>query len=287
MLLALLPSLLFGAMGLVLGAWPTDQRRQNLWTLIGAAAISVAAAPVVGGVWSVKATLLGVLSGLMWSCGQILVLRGFAAWGVSRTMPVTTALQLVLNGVIGIIAFGEWRAPGAMPLGLTALGLVILGAVACSWNEGTGAGPTAAQRRTGLTVTIGSAFMYGLYPSILKGAGVSTPDALAPMGIGLLLGAALCAAILPHREPLTGPRSAQAALAGGLWAIGNALLLRSTSTISVATGFTLSQLGFVLTTLGGMWLLGETRTRKETAVTVVGVVAAVIGVVLLGTASSR
>lgn len=155
----------------------------------------------------------------MWSCGQILVPRGFAAWGVSRTMPVTTALQLVLNGVIGIIAFGEWRAPRAMPLGLTALGLVILGAVACSWNEGTGAGPTAAQRRKGLTVTIGSAFMYGLYPSILRGAGVSTPDALAPMGIGLLL--------------------------------------------------------------------GETRTRKETAVTVVGVVAAVIGVVLLGTASSR
>lgn len=34
-------------------------------------------------------------------------------------------------------------------------------------------------------------------------------------------------------------------------------------------------------------LVGETRTRKETTVTVVGVVAAVIGVVLLGTASSR
>ena len=91
--------------------------------------------------------------------------------------------------------------------------------------------------------------------------------------------------ILPRRAPLRGPRIVPAALAGGLWAVGNALMLRSTAAVGVASGFTLSQLGFVLATLGGLTILGEERTGRERTAVAAGVAAAVVGLVLMGLAT--
>jgi len=156
--IALVPSLLFGALSLLLGAFPTDIRRQNTAVMVGAGAVSLGCAAMLGSPWSLSATVWGVACGLMWTGGQVFVLWAFRAWGVSRTMPLTTALQLLLNATLGVSLFGEWRAPGALILGMVALALIMLGAAACSWQERTGPGPTAAQRRDGLLATAASAW---------------------------------------------------------------------------------------------------------------------------------
>ena len=129
--IALVPSLLFGALSLLLGAFPTDIRRQNTAVMVGAGAVSLGCAAMLGSPWSLSATVWGVACGLMWTGGQVFVLWAFRAWGVSRTMPLTTALQLLLNATLGVSLFGEWRAPGALILGMVALALIMLGAAAC------------------------------------------------------------------------------------------------------------------------------------------------------------
>ena len=126
--IALVPSLLFGALSLLLGAFPTDIRRQNTAVMVGAGAVSLGCAAMLGSSWSLSATVWGVVCGLMWTGGQVFVLWAFRAWGVSRTMPLTTALQLLLNATLGVSLFGEWRAPGALILGVVALALIMLGA---------------------------------------------------------------------------------------------------------------------------------------------------------------
>ena len=125
--IALVPSLLFGALSLLLGAFPTDIRRQNTAVMVGAGAVSLGCAAMLGSPWSLSATVWGVACGLMWTGGQVFVLWAFRAWGVSRTMPLTTALQLLLNATLGVSLFGEWRAPGALILGVVALALIMLG----------------------------------------------------------------------------------------------------------------------------------------------------------------
>ena len=197
--IALVPSLLFGALSLLLGAFPTDIRRQNTAVMVGAGAVSLGCAAMLGSPWSLSATVWGVACGLMWTGGQVFVLWAFRAWGVSRTMPLTTALQLLLNATLGVSLFGEWRAPGALILGMVALALIMLGAAACSWQERTGPGPTPAQRRAGLLATAASAVLYGSYPSLLRAVEVPPAHAVGPMGLGLLAGAGLCALILPRR----------------------------------------------------------------------------------------
>ena len=199
--IALVPSLLFGALSLLLGAFPTDIRRQNTAVMVGAGAVSLGCAAMLGSPWSLSATVWGVACGLMWTGGQVFVLWAFRAWGVSRTMPLTTALQLLLNATLGVSLFGEWRAPGALILGVVALALIMLGAAACSWQERTGPGPTAAQRRDGLLATAASAVLYGSYPSLLRAVEVPPAHAVGPMGLGLLAGAGLCALIQPRRAP--------------------------------------------------------------------------------------
>jgi len=116
-LLALLPCFLFGTQQLIMGAWPARPRRQNVAVLAGAGVVSVVAAPLTGGAWSLHATFWGVLSGVLWATALVFTLRAFQSWGVSRTMPLNASGQIIINALAGIILLGEWRAPGAMPLG--------------------------------------------------------------------------------------------------------------------------------------------------------------------------
>ena len=127
-LIALLPSLLWGAMALLNAAFPAEPRRQNTFVIAGGGAASLLTSPLTGATWSLHSLAWGLLSGLLWSIGIILLLKGFQTWGASRTMPLTAALQLTLNGLIGVVLLGEWRAPGAMALGMGAVALVIAGA---------------------------------------------------------------------------------------------------------------------------------------------------------------
>ena len=129
--------------------------------------------------------------------------------------------------------------------------------------------------------------LYGIYPFMLRLVDVSSSDAVGPMGIGLLLGAAVFTVILPREEPLVGEAFTPSAIGGGLWAVGNVILLLSTSTVGVATSLALSQLAFVISSVGGIILLGETRTRREALTTALGITLAVVGIILLALASSR
>ncbi|MDY3678817.1 MAG: GRP family sugar transporter [Actinomyces urogenitalis] len=287
-LLALLPCFLFGTQQLLMAARPALPRRQNVAVLVGAGIVSLVAAPLTGGVWTWHATFWGVLAGVLWATALVFSLRAFQSWGVSRTMPINSSGQIIINALAGIALLGEWRAPGAMPLGVTALVVIIAGAASCSWQEkGAGSGPTPAQHREGLVTSIICSVLYGIYPFMLRLADVSSSDAAGPMGIGLLLGAAVFTVILPREEPLVGEAFTPNLIGGGLWSVGNVFLLLSTSTVGVATSLALSQLAFVISSVGGIILLGETRTRREALTTALGITLAVVGIILLALASSR
>ncbi|EOY2583347.1 GRP family sugar transporter [Enterococcus lactis] len=53
-------------------------------------------------------------------------------------------------------------------------------------------------------------------------------------------------------------------------------------TLGVALGFTLSQMNVIVSTLGGMLILHETKTSKETRYTLDGLLLVVTGGLLIG-----
>lgn len=73
---------------------------------------------------------------------------------------------------------------------------------------------------------------------------------------------------------------------GVMWATGNLALLFSNKLVGIATGFSLSQMGVVISTIGGILFLGEKKTKKELILVIIGVVLVIIGGTMIGIAKS-
>ncbi|HAA8213655.1 TPA_asm: glucose transporter GlcU, partial [Listeria monocytogenes] len=63
-------------------------------------------------------------------------------------------------------------------------------------------------------------------------------------------------------------------------------LLFSNKLVGIATGFSLSQMGVVISTIGGILFLGEKKTKKELILVIIGVVLVIIGGTMIGIAKS-
>lgn len=73
---------------------------------------------------------------------------------------------------------------------------------------------------------------------------------------------------------------------GLIWAAGNMFLFISQPKVGVATSFSLSQMGIVISTLGGIFLLGEKKTKRQLISITIGIVLIILGGVFLGMAKS-
>lgn len=97
----------------------------------------------------------------------------------------------------------------------------------------------------------------------------------------------------PRFTPRDGPadirRSAHTlrqVIPGMMWGCVVLILQVSADRVGVATGFTLSQLGILISTLVGILLLGESHTRKGMRWTIPGVALVIYDTVLAGFAKS-
>ncbi|EJD65946.1 glucose uptake protein, partial [Bacillus sp. 916] len=137
-LLALLPALFWGSIVLFnvkLGGGPYSQ---TLGTTIGALIVSFVLYLFVHPVLSGRIFIVGIISGLFWSLGQSNQLKSIQLMGVSKTMPISTGMQLVSTSLFGVIVFKEWSTPIAITLGILALIFIIIGIVLTSLEDKKG-----------------------------------------------------------------------------------------------------------------------------------------------------
>ena len=134
---ALLPALFLGFMSIVLVAQGGDDRQKTLGTLGGAFLFSALATPFIDVHWTTKTLLISFLSGLILGFGQYLQILCLKVLGVSRTMPLTTAGQIIFMCLGGIILFGEMNHGLALVFALSSIALLTLGVVFISKTEKT------------------------------------------------------------------------------------------------------------------------------------------------------
>lgn len=75
-------------------------------------------------------------------------------------------------------------------------------------------------------------------------------------------------------------------LPGSIWAAGNMFLFISQPKVGVATSFSLSQMGIVIATLGGIFILGENKTKRQLVGITVGIILIILSAILLGLAKA-
>lgn len=130
--LAILPAIFWGSIVLFnvkLGGGPYSQ---TLGTTFGALIFSIVVYIFMKPVLTPTVIGVGVVSGLFWALGQANQLKSIDLMGVSRTMPISTGLQLVATTLFGVIVFHEWSTTISVVLGILALVCIIIGVILTS-----------------------------------------------------------------------------------------------------------------------------------------------------------
>lgn len=224
---------------------------------------------------------VGIVSGLFWALGQVNQLKSIDIMGVSKTMPISTGLQLVSTTLFGVIVFHEWCTTMSIVLGVLALICIITGVVLTSLqNEEEKQKAEAGNFKKGILILLVSTFGYLVYVVVIRLFDINGWSALFPQAIGMVLGGIL----LTFKHKPFNKYAIRNIIPGLIWAAGNMFLFISQPRVGVATSFSLSQMGIVISTLGGIFILGEKKTKRQFIAIIIGIVLIIAAGIILGIA---
>ena len=279
-LYALVPMFAWGSIGFVSNKIGGKPNQQTLGMTLGALLFAFVVWLFVRPEMSVSLWVFGIIGGMLWSMGQNGQFRAMQYMGVSVGNPLSSGAQLVFGSLIGAIVFGEWSKPIQYTLGIIALILLVIGFYFTSKRDSDNAetnGMTAFGKgfRALTYSTVGYLSYTILFNNIMKF------DALAvifPMSVGMVLGAMIFMKFRIQFEPVVLKNT----LVGLMWGVGNIFMLLAAAKAGLAIAFSFSQLGVVISIVGGILFLGETKTRKEMRWLTIGIACFIVGAVLLG-----
>jgi glucose uptake protein len=277
-LIALIPALAWGSIGLVSGKLGGNAQQQTLGMTLGALVFGVGmwifVQPNIDG----KTWLFGIISGLFWALGQSQQFSAMKSIGVSMAVPMSTGLQLVANTLAGALLFHEWKDGHDITLGLIAMVVLIAGATFTSLREKKQAKEGASAMTKGMQALIISTIGYAGYTIVYTASSLDATAVVLPQSIGMVIGALLFAA---KANPVN-KATAKNVITGLFWGTGNVFMLMATKDIGLAVAFSMSQMGIVISTFGSIFFLGEHKTKKEMVYVTMGSLLVIIGGVILG-----
>ncbi|MGM0214746.1 GRP family sugar transporter [Enterococcus sp. AZ109] len=280
-LLALVPMFAWGSIALVSGKLGGDANQQTLGMTMGAFLFALVTFILVHPTLDLRILVIGFLSGVFWSVGQNKQFHGMKLVGISVGLPLSTGFQLILNTIAGAVFFHEWTKSRDFILGFIALALLVFGAYLTAKQDNEAGVKTDHQVLDfgkGMRALILSTIGYASYTIIITWAGLNPLAVIFPQSIGMLLGAGLFAFGKTSFDKYVWRNM----LSGLLWGVGNICMLLTVQSIGLAIGFSLSQMGIIISTLGGIFLLGEHKTKKEMVFVVVGCLLIIAGGFVLG-----
>ncbi len=278
-LIALLPALFWGSVVLInvlVGGGPYNQIRG---TTFGALIIGIILL-LTGNAEFGDPTIIivGLISGAFWALGQGYQLKSISLIGVSKTMPISTGLQLVGTTLFSAIFLGEWSTSTQVTLGLLAMVLLVIGIAMTSIKGKNEASESTKNFGKAMPILLISTVGYVVYVVIAQIFGVDGMNALFFQSIGMAIGGL----ILSAKHETSIKSTVWNLIPGVIWGIGNLFMFYSQPKVGVATSFSLSQLLVIVSTLGGIFLLGERKDKRQMTGIWAGIVLIVIAAFVLG-----
>ncbi|MFQ3854364.1 RhaT/GlcU family sugar-proton symporter [Staphylococcus sp. 2S1] len=278
-LIALLPALFWGSVVLInvlVGGGPYNQIRG---TTFGALIIGIILL-LTGNAEFGDPTIIivGLISGAFWALGQGYQLKSISLIGVSKTMPISTGLQLVGTTLFSAVFLGEWSTGTQVTLGLLAMVLLVIGIAMTSIKGKNEASENTKNFGKAMPILLISTVGYVVYVVVAQIFGVDGMNALFFQSIGMAIGGL----ILSAKHETSIKSTAWNLIPGVIWGIGNLFMFYSQPKVGVATSFSLSQLLVIVSTLGGIFLLGERKDKRQMTGIWAGIVLIVIVAFVLG-----
>ncbi|MFT8329167.1 MAG: GRP family sugar transporter [Oenococcus oeni] len=310
-LIALIPAITWGSTGLVNTKMGGSAAQQTLGMTFGALIFGLAVMLfyVIPNHISLdyRIWIVGLFSGIFWAVGTAGQFVAYKDMGVSSAFPLSTAGQIVSNAIMAAAVLGEWTTIQMWVFGAIAITLVTTGALLTSARS-KASKSTSTQRPAAyshglialLLSTIGY-MLYFVFPNLMfkvgfiskavheanNGASYMTAI-IGPQAIGQVIGAFIIVIFVFHESEKMFQKATWRNILTGLnWGVGNLFMFISTANpaIGQATATTLSQMGVIVGTFGGIYLLHEKKTRDQMVKIVIGSVLVVIGGVLISNLS--
>lgn len=278
-LIALLPALFWGSVVIInvfVGGGPYKQiRGTTLGTLfIGFSLLATGHAAFD----NLTVIIVGLVSGALWAFGQGNQLKSVHLIGVSKTMPISTGMQLVGTTLFSAIFLGEWSTIVQVVLGLIAMILLVVGISLTSLKAKSEGKSDNPEFKKAMGILLLSTIGYVGYVVLGDIFGVSGTDALFFQSIGMAIGGLVLS--MNHNTSIKS--TALNLIPGVIWGIGNLFMFYSQPKVGVATSFSLSQLLVIVSTLGGIFILGEKKDRRQMIGIWSGIIVIVIASIILG-----
>ncbi|MDR0200381.1 MAG: GRP family sugar transporter [Streptococcaceae bacterium] len=289
-LYALVPLVCWGSIGFVANKIGGDAHQQTLGTTLGAFIFALGVWLIVRPALTWQIWLIGVIGGMIWALGSSRQYHAMKYMGVSVAVPLSAGSQLVLGSVVGVLAFHEWTLPIQFILGTIAMVVLCFGFYASAKRDPeaestvTQVENASPDVRKGLISLALSTFGFVLYVVIynnlsgpLFGVHFDTFQIILPMSVGMILGAWGLSGFRVKLAPVVAKNMS----VGIMWGIGNIFMLEAAKLAGLAIAFTFSQLGIIISIVGGILFLGEKKTQRELRYVTLGIVLFVVGAILL------
>ena len=104
--------------------------------------------------------------------------------GISKTMPLSTGLQLIGNTLIGAIIFGEWTSGSQYLIGTLALVLIIIGVSLTALSKDK----SAKLKIRDIILLLFTSVGYWIYSSFPKAITADAQTLFLPQMIGIFIG---------------------------------------------------------------------------------------------------
>lgn len=274
----LLPAIAWGVLPLIVSQLGGRPVNQIFGTAVGTLIASLVVQLIVHPAINVISFIMAMIAGAFWIIGQLGQYTGYANVGVSKTMPISTGLQLVGTSLVGVFLFGEWSTTIAKLVGGLGVLLLVIGVIMTSIQdrqEVTGSN----QRRTivMLIVTTIGFIVFNAIPKALSASGIAI---FLPESVGMMV-AVIVYMLVSGQGRIVAERASWLNIIGGLvFSVASLTYIVSVSQNGVNTAFVVSQLSVVLSTLGGVVFLHERKSKRELVLTLSGLVLIVIGAVV-------
>lgn len=277
-LIALVPALGLGfqviCMQLIGGKYTNKVMGMAIVTLLVGIGVYFVKQPVLTPVlW-----LGAALSGLGFCIGIILQVKSFSLVGVSMTMPISVGEQLVGTALVGALCFHEWTTVNQWLLGIGALILIVIGIAMTAYQEHRDQGSNVKRGMLYLLVSSLGFVAYASFPTAFHLGGW---DMVFPQAVAIFV-AMIILCSFEKQPQLFAAKTWQNMATGVCFAIANLGIIFSNEINGVAVGYTISQLNVIISTLGGLWILHESKTPKEVKMIIAGVILVVAGGIMIG-----
>ena len=277
-LIALVPAFGLGfqviCMQLIGGKYTNKVMGMAIVTLLVGIWVYFVKRPVLtGSLW-----LGAALSGIGFCIGIILQVKSFSLVGVSMTMPISVGEQLVGTALVGAICFHEWTTGNQWLLGIGALILIVAGIAMTAYQEHSDQGSNV---KKGMLYLLISSLGFVAYASFPTAFHLSGWDVVFPQAVAIFIAMVILCSFEKDSH-LFGLKTWQNMATGVCFAIANLGIIFSNEINGVAVGYTISQLNVIISTLGGLWILHESKTPKEVRFIITGVILVVAGGIMIG-----